>query len=149
MTVAYLNVFQSPRKLKIPLWGESGVFATLLPVLNDSGIITAFVAVKEDISEQEQAEKATKSKSAFLANMSHEISTPMNAILGYLELTLEDKTLPAHLQKHLAIALTSADTLLLLINDIFDISKLESGKFTVEHRQFSLHQVIQACGKCH
>ncbi len=104
----------------------------------------AMLNMIEDLGEaKKEAEKATKAKSAFLANMSHEIRTPMNAVLGFLELTLEDQALPEHLKKHLAIARTSANSLLMLINDILDVSKLESGKLKMEHHVFSLVQLIR------
>jgi len=93
---------------------------------------------------KELAETANRTKSDFLANMSHEIRTPMNAVLGFLELVLEDPSLTERQRKYLTTAQISASGLLRLINDILDISKLESGKLTIEQRPFSLLRLMQA-----
>ena len=92
---------------------------------------------------RESADAANRTKSQFLANMSHEIRTPMNSVLGFLELVLEDPSLPELQRKHLATAQISANGLLGLINDILDVSKLESGKLTIEQRPFSLLRLMQ------
>ncbi|WP_237384479.1 hybrid sensor histidine kinase/response regulator [Sulfidibacter corallicola] len=92
--------------------------------------------------ERDQAEATARAKSIFLANMSHEIRTPMNSILGFLGLSLEDSGLPGHLRKHLAIAHSSAQFLLRIINDILDVSKIESGKLALEIRPFHLPRVL-------
>ena len=92
---------------------------------------------------KEAAQNANKAKSEFLANMSHEIRTPMNAVLGFLELVLEDPSLTELHRKHLATAQISANSLLGLINDILDISKLESGKLSIEHRPFNLSRLME------
>ncbi|MBC8433615.1 MAG: PAS domain S-box protein [Desulfobacterales bacterium] len=92
---------------------------------------------------KEQAEVANLAKSEFLANMSHEIRTPMNAVLGFLELVLEAPSLTELHRKHLATAQISANSLLGLINDILDISKLESGKLSIEHRPFNLSRLME------
>src|SRR6202012_4391303 len=72
------------------------------------------------------AEHSNQEKTVFLANMSHEIRTPMNAILGFSELLESDLREPKHLQ-YLRIIRTSAASLLAIINDILDMSKIESG----------------------
>ncbi len=90
-------------------------------------------AVEEAEEAREQAQEASKTKSAFLANMSHELRTPMNAIIGYSEMLLEEaedtgeKWMESDLQK----ILSSAKHLLQLINDILDLSKIEAGRMTV------------------
>ncbi len=88
------------------------------------------------------AEAATKAKSEFLANMRHEIRTPMNPILGFLELALEDPDLPQKLRKQLTTVNNSARFLLGLINDILDVSKIESGKLVLETRPFNLKKLL-------
>jgi len=98
---------------------------------------------KELVRAKEAAEAAALTKSEFLANMSHEIRTPLNTVLGFLELVLEDPLLPEYQQKHLKTAQLSANNLLRLINDILDISKLESGKLKIENRPFSLIRLMQ------
>ena len=89
------------------------------------------------------AEAATQAKSRFLANMSHEIRTPMNSILGFLELVLEDQSISELHRKHLTTAQISASSLMGLINDILDVSKLESGKLTIVKRPFNLINLMR------
>ncbi|WP_300673882.1 GAF domain-containing protein [Desulfoluna sp.] len=100
----------------------------------------------EIMAARDKAEAATRAKSQFLANMSHEIRTPMNAILGFLELALEGSSLPTEIHQYLNTALSSARGLLSLINDILDISKLESGKLQIDEEPFHLATVMnQTC----
>ena len=88
------------------------------------------------------AHTANLSKSEFLANMSHEIRTPMNSIIGLSELAMDEAESPAQLE-HLMMIRDSANSLLLIINDILDIAKIESGKVVIEHTAFCLHEVLQ------
>lgn len=90
-----------------------------------------------------QLEEANRTKDIFLANMSHEIRTPMNAIVGFLGLVLENPSLPDIERKHLFTAKTSADSLLGLIDDILDVSKLERGNLSIEHHPFDLCGLMQ------
>jgi len=83
------------------------------------------------------AEIASKAKSEFLANMSHEIRTPMNGIIGMTELAL-DTTLTTVQKEYLSVVKDSADSLLTIINDILDLSKIEAGKLELDPIEFSL-----------
>ncbi|KJU82703.1 multi-sensor hybrid histidine kinase [Candidatus Magnetobacterium bavaricum] len=93
---------------------------------------------------KEAAEASARAKSAFLANMSHEIRTPMNSILGFLELVLDGYSLAETDRQYLGIARKSARALLGLINDILDVSKMDSGKMTLELKPFNLGDLLQS-----
>ncbi len=91
-----------------------------------------------------EAEAANLAKSVFLANMSHEIRTPMNAILGLVHLIRRDDRDPLELERVGKIS-EAARHLLAIINDVLDLSKIESGKLTLEERSLSLKTLISKC----
>ncbi|MDM8544111.1 response regulator [Desulfococcaceae bacterium HSG9] len=91
---------------------------------------------------QTVAEKANKAKSAFLANMSHELRTPLNAILGFSQLMVRSEGLNASHQENLAIIRRSGEHLLTLINDVLDMSKIESGHTILNLREFDLYRLL-------
>ena len=88
------------------------------------------------------AEEANKAKSNFLANMSHEIRTPMNAIIGMSDIMLADKSLKEETRNQLKVIKTAGDGLLELINDILDISKIESGKYEIINEEYDFAKLI-------
>lgn len=90
---------------------------------------------------KDRAEHASRIKSQFLANMSHEIRTPMNGVLGMTEL-LRGQALPDEARGYAEQAHASAKALLILINDILDLSKIEAGKVELERLAFAPHQVV-------
>ena len=88
-----------------------------------------------------KAEEAARVKSAFLANMSHEVRTPMNGIIGMIDLARDTQD-PAERSDYLRTAHGCAHSLLRIINDVLDLSKLESGKLTFERDRFSVRDLI-------
>ena len=99
---------------------------------------------REQENALEAARAANTSKSVFLANMSHEIRTPMNSIMGFSELALDDEVSPKT-RDYLAKIRTNTEWLLQIINDILDISKVESGKMELEHIPFDMHELFISC----
>ncbi|MGV8121522.1 MAG: PocR ligand-binding domain-containing protein [Candidatus Xenobiia bacterium LiM19] len=103
--------------------------------------------VRERTSElvlaKEQAEMANRAKSIFLANMSHELRTPLNAVLGFARLMKNEPDVTEEQMKNLFIITRSGEHLLNLINNVLDISKIESGRMTLEESDLDLCQLLQ------
>ena len=89
------------------------------------------------------AEQASKAKTAFLSNMSHEIRTPMNAIIGLNNIALNEPGLPEKLQEYLMKIGASAQHLLGIINDILDMSRIESGRMVIKKEEFSFAKNLE------
>jgi PAS domain S-box-containing protein len=123
-------------------------FASISPIKNKNGMVTHFLAVKEDITERKkvefelqyakiQAEYANIAKSEFLANISHEIRTPLNGIIGFTDVLLNTNLKEEQLD-YVKTIKNSSMILLKLISDILDFSKIESGKLELEEIDFDL-----------
>lgn len=94
------------------------------------------------IKSKEDAEHSAAVKSQFLSNMSHEIRTPMNAIIGLSELLLNDHQITEKQWENLSSIKLSAENLLEIINDILDISKIDSGKLNIQNSNFNIREVV-------
>ncbi|HHH19256.1 MAG TPA: hybrid sensor histidine kinase/response regulator, partial [Campylobacterales bacterium] len=90
-----------------------------------------------------EAKLAMKIKDDFLSNMSHEIRTPLNAILGFVEIMMKSPYDGKNFTKYLDIVHVSGENLLLIINDILDLSKLQSGKFTIAPTPSNLKKSLE------
>jgi signal transduction histidine kinase/CheY-like chemotaxis protein len=119
---------------------------TLSRVLNISiGLALGWVVASafQDVRERalERLREVDRARSAFLANISHEIRTPMNGVLGMTEVMLQE-VLSASQREQLSIIQRSGRTLVALINDLLDVSKMEAGKLQLEQRDFNLSTVL-------
>ncbi|MGB4064543.1 MAG: PAS domain-containing protein [Azonexus sp.] len=184
-----LHSEQTPKETYIEMWATLGEgntwrgefinqrkdgsvfteFAIISPVRQRDGLITHYLAIKEDITEKkrnqselenyrhhletlvaerteqliqakDEAESASRAKSAFLANISHEIRTPMNAIIGLTHIAQRSA---GSTEQHdrLGKVAEAAHHLMGIINDVLDISKIEAGKLQLEHTGFSLAHI--------
>ncbi|MBF0108540.1 MAG: response regulator [Magnetococcales bacterium] len=133
--------------------GERVFFMTRFPLAIGDNPTTVLCGIGTDITKRkrmerelqvakEQAEAANRAKSDFLANMSHEVRTPMNGVVGMLEL-LDRTELDPHQRHYLATAIKSAELQLAVINDILDFSKIEAGRLELEESPFDLAETVE------
>jgi signal transduction histidine kinase len=137
--------------------GQSGrarwVSAYAHPIKSDDGTVWEVMLIHHDVTDQletqrqleaakDAAETANRMKSSFLANMSHEIRTPLGAILGFTELLKRESTTEAEREKYLEIIDRSGRSLKQILNDVLDLSQVESGNLMIKKNTVSILEVI-------
>ena len=142
---------QKPAKIEelVPdAYGNVHTFETIKTPLIQNGRALGLLGLSRDITERKEFEErlrsASEAKTTFIANMSHEIRTPMNSIVGLSELALESEMEPktrSYLQK----IIENSNWLLHILNDILDISKIESGKMELELLSFDPVELLEQC----
>ncbi len=145
-----LEQFKTVRKRKDG--SRLPVSLTISPIADVSGHVVGSSSIERDISARERrdqeltaakevAVRANRARGEFLANVSHELRTPMNAIIGMTQIALEEDLSPV-VRDYLETANDAAHSLLTLLNDILDFSRMESGKFSISSEEFSLTEVV-------
>jgi CheY-like chemotaxis protein/anti-sigma regulatory factor (Ser/Thr protein kinase) len=102
------------------------------------------VAHAEVLRQKERAQSSERAKDRFLANVSHEIRTPLNAIIGFTDLLLYERH-DAQTRRYLGSVRDAGANLLVLINDVLDLSRMEAGRLTLQRAPFDLHRTLGAC----
>ncbi len=141
--------FQNKRKDGSLFW-ES---ATITGIKNEKGLITNYIAIKEDITEsrkmqreliqaKEKAEESDRLKSAFLANMSHEIRTPLNSIIGFADLLGDSDFDEEQKAEFIRTIVDNGNSLLVIISDIMDFSMLESHQLKIRNESIPIKKLV-------
>ncbi len=122
------------------------VDSAIIPMLGTNDEIVEYLALRYDVSElvnaRDDAIMAEKAKDEFLSNMSHELRTPLNAINGFSTILKREITDEKH-SMYIQNILDSSDNLVVLIGDILDLSKLQSGKFTLDYHDFNMYEKME------
>jgi two-component system, sensor histidine kinase len=125
----------------------------------DAGTISGVVVAVRDVTKRveleeqltharEEAEQVAQMKSDFLANMSHEIRTPMNGVLGFAEMILQGE-LQSEQRRYAELIVQSGRSMMMMLNDILDLSKIEAGQFTIDEGPVDLYVTLAECAALH
>lgn len=155
----YIDVLETGKTFSLDdlqintLFGNLNISLRVFKVGNGLGMIVSDVTESkrfeaELIRAKEAAEASAKAKQEFLSNTSHEIRTPMNSIMGMAEM-LSQTTLNSKQKKYIDAITCSSENLLIIINDILDLSKIGYGKLKLEETDFTLNEVIQKVNANH
>lgn len=159
MSVTWRRALETgePWEDKFPLRSKTGEMRWFLtranPIRDNKGRIVRWFGTNTDIQDakiteenlnlaKDAAEYASKTKSAFLANMSHEIRTPLGAIMGFVDLLRQPTIDKQEFDNYIDVISRNSKSLLRIIDDILDLSKVEAGKMTIEKIDFSLPEMI-------
>jgi len=130
------------------VWIES-TFSNMIQIPGVGGIVINFRDITQRKQDEEElirarykAEESDRLKSAFLANVSHEIRTPMNAIVGFSEMLSDESISPNERKRYTSIIQNRSDDLMHIINDLLEISRIESGSFTVSYAPVLMNRFL-------
>lgn len=116
---------------------EEGMVLSLIKAINEPKR-----TLDKLIKEKEDAEELVRSQSIFLASISHEIRTPLTAIIGFLDIVMDNGLIPSEVKEYILDAKTGADSLLGIINDLLDFSRIQVKEFDIDKRPFSLSELM-------
>ena len=129
-----------------PLTGKTCYFETVKAPLKQGGVVVGMLGIARNITQrkamEEEVQAASRAKSAFLANMSHEIRTPLNVVIGLTDLVLEDSLMPPTVSENLIKISSAGSTLLSIVNDLLDFSKIESGKLELTPIEYHISSML-------
>ncbi|PCJ70487.1 MAG: hypothetical protein COA62_07855 [Rhodobiaceae bacterium] len=148
-TDEFIDGINSGEPMKLSHLDGRRLLVTFWPMSNGNRVATS-IDITEDLQRQKElreaklsAEAASHAKSQFLANMSHEIRTPLNAVLGFASL-LKDSTLTDRQHDFVDTIADSGESLLAILNDILDVSKIEAGALELEETDFNLERTVRS-----
>lgn len=118
-----------------------GIHPWQTPEGAQGGIIMVTERIDQLVKAREDALRTAEMKTEFLANVSHELRTPLNGVIGFSELLASTAATPEQ-EEYVTVIKSSAELLLVLINDLLDFSKIETGKLTLEEHQFKLRETV-------